>query len=509
MTIVNQHPVFMELAVIQQGIDKFPSPADSHFRTCRALNKNGIDRCKTSSCGKEIDILLSEFQNMTECPDTDDFYTKLETFITLTHCGRRHRDKPLEAFNDWKRQRKTAGINLPPVASMTSLNVSGSSSLESLSGISITTPPSSAPDSPKHDGLDLEGRVVKDMESLTLNSASKNSATNINGDKKEELEYMRGILGTIDLPDEGAKTNYAAIYEAMRIPSKDMDEGIVYIYEHKEIPGLFKIGKTKTSGEKRRRRAQNCNGIDARLIYQSEDGPFVGAFQAEKIAHASLEHKNLMIHKCIRCKGRHTEWYLTTQDEVFIAVEGAEAFVRRPTYARQQEKWELTKLGHAISNKIRNYTDVAALTLKQAVEDQRNLNSALDKISGTTPAPTAQDTENEHQGESRSPRHGLQKGVPAAAEGIEWAADPAEGRRLAERRCVTWPRKPIDALGDNRGTGDTNMAPKQKFGAGREIETILSNFLQLSFPAELRGKVSELKAIVRREAEEIEINVKL
>jgi hypothetical protein len=518
MAVVNQHPIFMELAVIQQGIDEFPNPKDSDFKTCRALNKNGIDRCKTTSCGKEegkeIDILLSEFQNMTACPDTDDFYTKLESFIKLTHCGRRHRGKPLEAFNNWKRQRRTAVINPLPVTPITNLNASGSSSLESLSETIITTPPSSTPGSPKHDGLNLEGSFVKNMGSLTIDSASENSAKNINGDKKEAPAYFDERLGIIRPLREGAKTNYAAIFEKMRTPPNTMKKGIVYVYEHNEIPGLFKIGTTKIGGERRRRNPQNCNGIDARIIYQSEDGQFVGARQAEKIAHASLEHKNFMIYECIRCKARHREWFLTTQEEACNAVKGAEAFVRMPTYTHRQGKWELTELGRAISDRIRNYTDVTVLTLMQAIEDQRKLNGTLDRTSDITPATTAQDTENEHRvdassGESRFHGHRLHNVIPAAAEGIKGAADPAESSWLAKRRHSTWPRQPIDVSRDNRSTGDTNMAPKHTFGSGRGIETVLSNFLQLSFPAELSGKVSELKAIVRREAEEIEISIKL
>ncbi|PNP56796.1 hypothetical protein THARTR1_03492 [Trichoderma harzianum] len=42
---------------------------------------------------------------MSEFPDTESFYDKMETFITYSHCKRWHRQRALDAFAEWKRER--------------------------------------------------------------------------------------------------------------------------------------------------------------------------------------------------------------------------------------------------------------------------------------------------------------------------------------------------------------------------------------------------------------------
>jgi hypothetical protein len=42
---------------------------------------------------------------MTECPNTQNFHKKMETFVTYTHCMSVHRKNVLDAFEAWKRKR--------------------------------------------------------------------------------------------------------------------------------------------------------------------------------------------------------------------------------------------------------------------------------------------------------------------------------------------------------------------------------------------------------------------
>lgn len=108
---VSQNPVFRELAEIQRYTDVDPNPEDSDFSTCRARRRDG-GRCRNPPCTQyerwRIPPLLAEFRDMTECPDTDSFHDKMETFVTYTHCKRWHRVKALDAFDEWKRQRVEA-----------------------------------------------------------------------------------------------------------------------------------------------------------------------------------------------------------------------------------------------------------------------------------------------------------------------------------------------------------------------------------------------------------------
>ncbi|TFB06228.1 hypothetical protein CCMA1212_001504 [Trichoderma ghanense] len=103
-----QNPVFRALAEIQRYTDVCPNPQDSDFSTCRAKRRDG-GRCRNPPCTQyerwQIPSLLSEFRDMTECPDTNSFYNKMETFVNYTHCKRWHRPDACHAFSEWKRER--------------------------------------------------------------------------------------------------------------------------------------------------------------------------------------------------------------------------------------------------------------------------------------------------------------------------------------------------------------------------------------------------------------------
>ncbi|PON23708.1 hypothetical protein TGAM01_v207355 [Trichoderma gamsii] len=109
-----QNPVFKVLAEIQRYTDVCPNPEESDFSTCRAMRKDG-GRCRNLPCTQyerhHSPDLMSEFRGMTECPDTDSFYNKLETFITYSHCKRWHRWPALAAFERWKKERIAARSN--------------------------------------------------------------------------------------------------------------------------------------------------------------------------------------------------------------------------------------------------------------------------------------------------------------------------------------------------------------------------------------------------------------
>ncbi|KAM0458588.1 hypothetical protein ACHAPV_005980 [Trichoderma viride] len=109
-----QNPVFKVLAEIQRYTDVCPNPEESDFSTCRAMRKDG-GRCRNPPCTQyerhHSHDLMFEFRDMTECPDTDSFYNKLETFITYSHCKRWHRWPALAAFERWKKERIAARSN--------------------------------------------------------------------------------------------------------------------------------------------------------------------------------------------------------------------------------------------------------------------------------------------------------------------------------------------------------------------------------------------------------------
>lgn len=108
------------LAEIQKSTDFFPNPNDvKDPYICRAVRRDGR-RCQNIPCRKsdawQIDDLWSRFKQMTECPETDEFYHQIKTFVARTHCKVHHRDRALAAFTAWKAKRQ-AVLNSPPFAS--------------------------------------------------------------------------------------------------------------------------------------------------------------------------------------------------------------------------------------------------------------------------------------------------------------------------------------------------------------------------------------------------------
>lgn len=108
------------LAKILKNVDTLPNLDDGFDGYwCRATAKHG-GRCRNRSCWPNEELqtrsLWSKFRIMTECPDTDDFYDQMETFIAFTHCKRHHRGIALDAFAVWKAKRQAAS-NSPPLTS--------------------------------------------------------------------------------------------------------------------------------------------------------------------------------------------------------------------------------------------------------------------------------------------------------------------------------------------------------------------------------------------------------
>jgi hypothetical protein len=179
-----QHPVFRVLAEIQRYTDVCPNPEESDFSTCRAMRKDG-GRCRNPPCTQyeryHSPELMSEFRDMTECPDTDSFYNKLETFITYSHCKRWHRWPALASFERWKRERIAARssarqrfVSTPPAA----IQPTPTAVLQPLTAAALqqlpTTPaifvPSAA--SATSDGDDSADDSILETRSVTSNGST-------------------------------------------------------------------------------------------------------------------------------------------------------------------------------------------------------------------------------------------------------------------------------------------------------------------------------------------------
>ncbi|KAL6815657.1 hypothetical protein GGI42DRAFT_312064 [Trichoderma sp. SZMC 28013] len=349
-----EHRVFEELVSMLEGIIPFPNANKLSSLICRGFKKGTTDRCgnlaSTASERKGRADLLSEFPPMAKCVDTNSHYDTMEILITLMYC-RYHRDAAGDAFNGWKTQRKIP-IS-PPMTSSGSATPQTSSS-ESLPDLSRMNLSSAVPASPGHDVPALDS-ITEKIKGLNIENATQNpqvEAGRCCSDEDEMQIKLLESLGVAHLPDKGEDHIKAKIYDAIRKPldAKVMSGGILYVLKHAKVPGIFKIGFTKTSAALRLKQSKNCYKFETSTVHETEGGRFFGARQAEKIAHAILQHKRILFYRCPQCEGYHKEWFLVSEKEAVDVVKLAERWLKMPAYAlhQQEGQYKLTPKGDAI-----------------------------------------------------------------------------------------------------------------------------------------------------------------
>lgn len=187
--------------------------------------------------------------------------------------------------------------------------------------------------------------IEEAMRNLVLNTNLQDVATQRSNNelyRAKSLRHKLKILGKVDPPSKGAPQDALEIYKAIKNPPSPgkMSDGKIYVYKHTSISGIFKIGWTSKSALIRQRQTGNCYGIDTEPIYET-DKPFAGAYQAERIIHAVLKHKQLRIYNCSKCGSGHKEWFLTSREEALKIVKCAESWLQMPAYTIHQGKVKL------------------------------------------------------------------------------------------------------------------------------------------------------------------------
>lgn len=156
----------------------------------------------------------------------------------------------------------------------------------------------------------------------------------------QRLRHELKRLGSVELPSEDARQDAFEIYNTINNPHpRNMSDGIIYIYKHTSISGIFEIGCSRKSALSRHK-SGNGHGIDTTIIYQTEK-TFAGAFQAHRIIHAVLRHREIRIHKCSYCGSGHRGWFLTSGKEALKIVQCAESWLQMPAYTIHQGKVKL------------------------------------------------------------------------------------------------------------------------------------------------------------------------
>jgi hypothetical protein len=279
----------------------------------------------------------------------------MQAFITLTHCKKHHVDKALKAFARWKLQRKAGISNIRPVTPSRS-EASHADSPKFGSDIKGMGFVISELDSPDYDELALDYNIEDEMKKLKLATSTPHTSSQTIGSDIEGVhqEIFETLGDDVHLPKEGEDYNHGKIYQSIKeCLSDNSKNGILYILWHTQIPGLFKIGRSKYPETVRH--GQNCYKPETKVLYATKV-PFIGYSQAEKIAHAILRHKRLLIIKCLRCTKSHKEWYLTTEKEVRSVVKLAERWLKMPAYGKQDGGYRLTPKAAGIHEKLFQFT---------------------------------------------------------------------------------------------------------------------------------------------------------
>ncbi|KAK4078153.1 uncharacterized protein Triagg1_3169 [Trichoderma aggressivum f. europaeum] len=446
-----QDPIFEELAYIQASLDEFTNHHDgSKPLQCRALLKDGSRRCQNNGWLKdqhaEVEALFVEFKNMTKCPETDILYEKLEVFITYTHC-KRHVEVALESFREWAEQQTTAASSSPPMSLSASASASPSplssseyvlsTSLSEISDLLAKTSLSGGPiyDEPVSD-CDSEGIWEKHEKVVTKEILISPDTSKI--DKKmnppkggpKAGTKIRG-LGDIGAPRRQISIrDHATVFQVINSHPKEgmMKEGTVYILEHMNIPGLYKIGFSTIGADQRLKHPKNCYGTDTKIIHETES-KFRGARQAEKIIQTRLFHDNILVQACEKCGGGHREWFEAPRDKIFETVTTIEAFVQMPAYVKKDGEWKLSAEAYEIVGPMCHLNLSALSKGGRAVQkEDAEAGSSLEIISEGMPLTVAQE-----QDMDRKPKVTIREKI------VELSDD---GEKLGEGQLTELPLTP-------------------------------------------------------------------
>ncbi|PKK48951.1 hypothetical protein CI102_7961 [Trichoderma harzianum] len=505
-----EHRVFEELASMLEGITPFPNPNKFSFLICRGFKKGTADRCGNLACTaserKDHADLLSEFPPTATCVDTNSHYDTMEILITLMYC-RYHREDASDAFNEWKVQRKKAAPNSPPMTSSGSATPPTSSS-ESLPHLSSMNLLSTVPDSPGHGDPSLDS-LTEQIKGLNIKNAAQN--TNVEADRpcsdedEAQMEKLNRI-GVAHLPEKGKEHINSKIYDAVRKPldAKVMSGGILYVLEHTEVSGIFKIGYSSSSAALRLKQSKNCYKYGTRTIHETEGGAFIGVRQAEKIAHAILRHKRILFFQCPQCKRYHKEWFLVSRQEAIEVVKLAERWLKMPAYTlhQQEGQYKLTPEGDTISRLMFPFStskmDVLMNKVGKSANDSGTFSaakpaasirqpSAFDVSSGATkneiPRVIVNDSHASKPSESNHPQKEppladvSNKGVTCQVEYEEISEEresrsretTPEGHYLLVKKKIIRKKVSISKMGHNNGPNSSQIDVTIKNQAGEAV----------------------------------------
>lgn len=414
------HPILKELATLQQVADIAVDFEPSNYQDCSGYATSQKRRCKNDNgrANKQrIKELLEQFEKLKECPSTEEFYGDFEAFLKLTHCHL-HRPDAVARFTEWRELRGQDGPSLPDKAApaqksplveeLLSVQQSATpqdslvvqemptvqdatviSSIESFSDLSITPPsssptiedsqttitPSTSPDPTPHKAM------VQDFSSLSLGSHNK-AGTSSNSDIQLDESDAQMISRCPNTPQRkgSLRDDSPVIKEIYRyLTPEEQCDGVVYVLEHNKCAGLFKIDVSE---------GENINNSEAKLIHQTQGGPFFGASKARTLAQVILQHHSLEARECSRCGERHEGWLKAPREMICETVVRMEDFVQLPAYTLQDGEMKLSPTADKIVKAMCSFS-VKRLDTLMADGNEQTLTPADDNKQQVSESNTA------------------------------------------------------------------------------------------------------------------------
>ncbi|KAM0332481.1 hypothetical protein ACHAQA_002762 [Verticillium albo-atrum] len=431
-------PVLEALPTILRDTTFIAAYGQWNFNECSGIKRGGI------KCGrrfKEARIvnarsLYDKFSFLSQLPATEEFFGQFASFLVDSHCQDHIRGAEA-SFSTWKLTLASQELS-PTLPSSSTGEVAPDISCLSLND---ADPPLSSPASNRATCIQdpikrkpVPARVPS-IHRLSRASFQEGDDTYASFNAKEScaasdpgsehdsavaIESVSEKLSTLKVtpseivdPNEQDETSEAVLDErifqlgnltiqrkgSVRDPTPFMKEmyrhltkrqqaeGIVYVLAHKTQPGLYKIGFSTLSAEKRLGQANNCYAVNTEIIHKTK-GHFFAAEKAEQLAHKALRHYNRILTDCEQCQGRqtHKEWFRVSRETVIQTVEAMERFVKLPGYELHEGgDWKLSKAVHEQMSKVTAESIVQSMTSVEevSVELQTSDGPTL-KVNSTT-----------------------------------------------------------------------------------------------------------------------------
>lgn len=361
---------FSPLYELLLGPTPFVAPKPPwQFDKCSGRTKSFL-RCNSHTSGKNEVTASSLYMQLCQeelSPESEQCLGLLEKLIGISHC-RHHRIDAVAALEKWKKTNSTPlpADKAPAVNDVQAMDDDKPPSLCVITQVADTVLSKSdtADDTASKVMVTAHVHVEEiadDISTTTISVSSeedtpeKEQTTEKHFDTASTPDGSEKIngLGWASLQRKGSIRDNSPIFTEMHAALSPMQQeyGILYVLEHDTQEGLFKIGWTRMTAEKRLNQANNCFKHNSTPIYETRDGPFFAALKAEKLTQLALRQHNIRISVCEKCGGGHKEWFKASRDSVLETVQAMETFVKLPAYELVDGQWKLS--GPAYDNVVK------------------------------------------------------------------------------------------------------------------------------------------------------------